>query len=38
MFIFKGFLKKYLSKNITMNDSELQRIYNYTIYPKDSKT
>ena len=29
--------KKYILKNDTMNESELQKIYNYPIYPKDSK-
>ena len=35
--IFKDFMKKYNLKNDTMNESELQRIYNYPIYPRDSK-
>ena len=34
---FKDFLKKYKLKNHTMNESQLQRIYNYPIYPRDSK-
>ena len=34
---FKGFMKKYILKNDTMNESELQRVYNYPIYPRDSK-
>ena len=34
---FKDFMKKYSLKNDTMNESELQRIYNYPIYPRDSK-
>ena len=34
---FKEFMKKYNLKNDTMNESELQRVYNYPIYPKDSK-
>ena len=34
---FKDFMKKYNLKNNTMNESELQKIYNYPIYPKDSK-
>ena len=34
---FKDFMKRYNLKNITMNESELQRIYNYPIYPRDSK-
>ena len=34
---FKDFAKKYNLKNNTMNESELQRVYNYPIYPKNSK-
>ena len=34
---FKDFMKKYNLKNDTMNESELQKIYNYHIYPRDSK-
>ena len=34
---FKDFMKKHNLKNDTMNESELQRIYNYPIYPRDSK-
>ena len=34
---FKDFMKKYKLKNDTMNESELQRIYNHPIYPRDSK-
>ena len=34
---FEDFLKKYNLKNDTMNESELQRVYNYPIYPKNSK-
>ena len=34
---FKDFMKKYNWKNDTMNESELQRVYNYPIYPRDSK-
>ena len=34
---FKDFMKKYNLKNDTMNESHLQRIYNYPIYPRDSK-
>ena len=30
-------MKKYKLKNDTMNESELQRVYNYPIYPRDSK-
>ena len=34
---FKDFVKKYNLKNDTMNESESQRVYNYPIYPRDSK-
>ena len=34
---FKDFMKKYNLKNNTMNESELQRIFKYHIYPRDSK-
>ena len=34
---FKDFMKNYNLKNKTMNESELQRVYNYPIYPRDSK-
>ena len=34
---FKDFMKKYKLKIDSMNKSELQRIYNYPIYPRDSK-
>ena len=34
---FKDFMKKYNLKNNTMNESQLQRVYNYPIYPRDSK-
>ena len=34
---FKNFMKKYNLRNNTMNESELQKIYNYPIYPRDSK-
>ena len=30
-------MKKYHIKNNAMNESELRRIYNYTIYPRDSE-
>ena len=30
-------MKKYNLKNDTMNESELQRVYNYSIYPRDSE-
>ena len=34
---FKDFMKKYKLKDDTMNESELQRVYNYHIYPRDSR-
>ena len=34
---FKGFMKKYNLKNDTLNESQLRKIYNYPIYPRDSK-
>ena len=34
---FKEFMKKKNLKHDTMNESELQRVYNYPIYPKNSK-
>ena len=34
---FKDFMKKYKLKNDTMNESQLQKIYNYNIYLRDSK-
>ena len=30
-------MKKYNIKNDTMNESVIQRVYNYPIYPTDSK-
>ena len=33
---FKDFMEKYNLKNDTMNESQLQKIYNYPIYPKNS--
>ena len=33
----KDFMKKYKLENDTMNESDLQRSYNYPIYPRDSK-
>ena len=33
---FKDFLKKYKIKSDTMNELDLQKTYNYTIYPRDS--
>ena len=34
---FKDFIKKYKLKNDTTNESQLQKIYNYNTYPRDSK-
>ena len=34
----KDFMKRYKLKNDTMNESELKRVYNYKIYPRDPKT
>ena len=34
---FEHFMKKYSLKNDTMNESELQKVYNYPIYPRDSR-
>ena len=34
---FKDFMKKNKLKSNTMNEPQLQRIYNYPIYPRDSK-
>ena len=34
---FKDFLKKYNLKNDTLNESQLQKVYKYPIYPRDSK-
>ena len=34
---FKVLLKNYNLQNDTMNESQLQRIYNYPIYPRDCK-
>ena len=33
----KQFMKKYNLKNQTMSESDLQKVYNYKIYPRDSK-
>ena len=33
----KDFIKRYKLKNNTMNECELKRVYNYPIYPRDSK-
>ena len=34
---FKAFMKKYILKDDTMNESQLQRVYNHGIYPRVSK-
>ena len=34
---FNDFMKKYNLKNDTMNESQLQKVYNFPIYPRDSK-
>ena len=34
---FRDFMKKNKLKNDTMTESELQRVFNYPIYPRDSK-
>ena len=34
---FEDFMRKHNLKNDTMNKSQLQKIYNYPIYPRDSK-
>ena len=34
---FRDFAKKYKLTNFTMTESQLQKIYNLSIYPKDSK-
>ena len=34
---FKDFMKKFKLKNDTMNESQLQKVYNFSIYPSDSK-
>ena len=34
---FKDFLKKYKLKKNTMNETQLQTVYNYPTYPKNSK-
>ena len=34
---FKDFMKKNKLKNDTMNQSQLQKVYNHPIYPRDSK-
>ena len=37
VFYFKDFVRKYKLKNDPMNESQLQKIYKYSIYPRDSK-
>ena len=34
---FRDFMKKHYLKNDTVDESQLQRVYNYPIYPRDSK-
>ena len=34
----KNFMTKYNFKKDTMNGSDLQRVYIYSIYPRDSKS
>ena len=34
---FKDFMKKYNLKDDTMNESQLQKIYKYSTFPRDSK-
>ena len=34
---FKDYMKKNNLKNDAMNESQLQKVYNYPIYPRDSK-
>ena len=34
---FNDFMKKKSLKNDTMNESDLQKVNNYSIYPRDSK-
>ena len=34
---FEDFMKKHNWKDDTMNESQLQKIYNYPKYPRDSK-
>ena len=34
---FREFMKKYILKNDSLNESQLQKIYNLPIYPRDSK-
>ena len=34
---FRNFMRNYNLKKDTMNESQLQKLYNYPIYPRDSK-
>ena len=34
---FKEFIRKQNLKNNTVSESQLQRVYKYIIYPRDSK-
>ena len=34
---FRDFMKKYNLSNDTLNESELQRVYNYRYNPRDTK-
>ena len=34
---YKDLMKKYNLKNNTLNESKLERVYNYPINPRDSK-
>ena len=34
---FKDFMKKYNLQDDTMNESQLQKVYNYHIFPRDSR-
>ena len=38
VFNFEDFMRKYNLKDDTMNESELQRVYSYPIYPRDSRS
>ena len=34
---FKDFMKKYSLKNDTINESDLQKVNTYLLYPRDQK-
>ena len=34
---FKNFMKKYYLKHDTLNELEIQRVFNFPKYPRDSK-